>query len=90
MKNKNEKVHALVNAGPYPGMSEAFDAHIGAPSWTDPAYSSDASLWAAAWKAATTAERDRCAKLCEDWASVRTPEHGGLALLNIAERIRRA
>lgn len=35
-------------------------------------------------------ERERCAKLCEDWASMRSAEHGGLALRNVAERIRGA
>lgn len=59
MKDKSERVRNLVNAGPLPGMSEAFDAHMGADCWTDPAYAPDASMWAAAWKAATAAERDR-------------------------------
>ena len=49
---KAGRVHAIVDAGPYPGMSEAFDAHMGAACWTDPAYAPDASTWAAAWKAA--------------------------------------
>ena len=49
---KAERVRALVNAGSFPGMSEAFDAHMGAECWTDPAYQPDASTWAAAWKAA--------------------------------------
>lgn len=49
---KAERVRALVNAGTYPGMSEAFDAHMGAPCWTDPAYAPDASTWASAWRAA--------------------------------------
>ena len=57
MSKKSERVHALVNDGPCPGMSEAFDAHMGAACWTDPAYAPDASMWAAAWKAAVTAER---------------------------------
>lgn len=48
---KAERVHAIVNAGHFPGMSEAFDAHMGAACWTDPAYAPDASMWAAAWKA---------------------------------------
>lgn len=48
---KSERVHALVNAGHFPGMSEAFDAHMGAACWTDPAYAPDASTWAAAWRA---------------------------------------
>jgi hypothetical protein len=39
---------------------------------------------------AQAAERERCAKLCEEWAAVRSPEHGGLALRNVAERIRGA
>lgn len=50
--SKADRVHAIVNAGPLPGMSEAFDAHMGAECWTDPAYAPDASTWAAAWKAA--------------------------------------
>jgi hypothetical protein len=49
---KPERVHALVNAGAYPGMSEAFDAHMGAACWTEPEYGPDAATWAAAWKAA--------------------------------------
>ena len=53
--NKADRVHAIVNAGPFPGMSEAFDAHMGAAVWTDPAYAPDASTWAAAWKAALAA-----------------------------------
>ena len=57
MSEKNERVHALVNDGPWLGMSEAFDAHMGAACWTDQAYAPDASMWAAAWKAAVTAER---------------------------------
>ena len=52
MKDKSERVHKLVNAGPWPGMSEAFDAHMGAECWVDPAYAPDAATWAAAWKAA--------------------------------------
>jgi ribA/ribD-fused uncharacterized protein len=51
-EERQERVHALVNAGPTPGMSEAFDRHMGAACWTDPAYRGDASTWAAAWKAA--------------------------------------
>lgn len=50
---RRAKVHALVNAGPWPGMSEAFDAHVGAPAWTDPDWRRDASLWAAAWRTAS-------------------------------------
>lgn len=53
--SKVDRVHALVNAGPLPGMSEAFDAYMGAAAWTDPAYAPDASTWAAAWKAALAA-----------------------------------
>ena len=56
---KAARVRAIVDAGPFPGMSEAFDAHMGAACWTDPAYAPDASMWAAAWKAATAAERER-------------------------------
>lgn len=52
---KPERVHALVNDGPWPGMSEAFDAHMGAACWTDPAYRQDAATWAAAWKASKRA-----------------------------------
>ena len=48
---KAARVRAIVDAGPFPGMSEAFDAHMGAACWTDPAYAPDASMWAAAWKA---------------------------------------
>lgn len=51
-KQKAAAVHALVNAGPFPGMSEAFNAHMGAECWTDPAYAPDAAMWAAAWRAA--------------------------------------
>ena len=52
MSDKSERVHTLVNTGPWPGMSEAFDAHMGAACWTDPDYAPDAATWAAAWKAA--------------------------------------
>jgi hypothetical protein len=55
MSDKSERVHALVNAGPWPGMSEAFDAHMGAECWVDPAYAPDAATWAAAWKKAKQA-----------------------------------
>lgn len=55
MTTKAERVHAMVNAGHFPGMSEAFDAHMGAACWTDPAYAPDASMWAAAWKASAAA-----------------------------------
>lgn len=54
---KADRVHALVNDGPWPGMSEAFDAHMGAACWTDPAYRQDAATWAAAWKASKRAEQ---------------------------------
>ncbi len=69
---KASRVHQLVNAGDYPGMSEAFDAHMGAACWVDPAYRPDAATWAAAWKAAVAAERERlCAaiKAADDKAS---------------------
>lgn len=52
MSDKSERVHALVNTGPWPGMSDAFDAYMGAACWTDPVYAPDAATWAAAWKAA--------------------------------------
>lgn len=52
MSEKSKRVHALVNTGPWPGMSEAFDDHMGAACWTDTAYAPDAATWAAAWKAA--------------------------------------
>jgi len=66
---KAQRVHVLVNAGPYPGMSEAFNAHMGAACWTDPAYAPDASMWAAAWKAAThTAQAAESAgPACKSW-----------------------
>lgn len=51
VSTKAQRVHALVNDGPWPGMSEAFDAYMGADCWTDPAYRPDAATWAAAWKA---------------------------------------
>ena len=44
---------------PWPGMSEAFNAYMGAPCWTDPAYQPDAATWAAAWEAAQRAQ-DKC------------------------------
>lgn len=50
--DKAERVHALVNAGPCPGMSEAFDRHIGIAAWVDPEWRYEAALWAAGWKAA--------------------------------------
>jgi hypothetical protein len=56
---KAGRVHAMVNDGGYPGMSKAFDAHMGASCWVDQAYRPDASTWAAAWKAAVAAERER-------------------------------
>lgn len=52
LPERAERVHSLVNAGPWTGMSEAFDLHMGAACWTDPAYAPDAAMWAAAWKAA--------------------------------------
>ena len=52
LSDKAKSVHAIVNAGHFPGMSEAFDVHMGSACWTDPAYAPDASMWAAAWKAA--------------------------------------
>jgi hypothetical protein len=55
-QTKVQRVHALVNGGPFPGMSEAFDAHMGAACWADPGYAPDASTWAAAWKAAQAAQ----------------------------------
>jgi hypothetical protein len=51
-EKKAARVHELVNSGPFAGMSEAFDAYMGAECWTDPCYSPDASMWAAGWKAA--------------------------------------
>lgn len=56
---KAERVHALVNDGPWPGMSEAFDAHMGVALWTETSFAQEASLWAAAWKAAKRAEQPR-------------------------------
>jgi hypothetical protein len=56
---KANRVRSIVDAGPFQGMSEAFDAHMGAACWTDPAYAQDASMWAAAWKVAVTAARAR-------------------------------
>ena len=38
--------------------------------------------------AAVAQERERCAKLCVEWACVRKPEHGGWALMNVAAAIR--
>ena len=64
---KADRVHAIVNAGPFPGMSEAFDLHMGAACWTDPAYAPDASTWAAAWKAAAPLPA-REPQPPEDWA----------------------
>lgn len=52
---KADRVRAIVNVGPFPGMSDSFDAHMGAACWTDPTYAQDASTWAAAWKAAKRA-----------------------------------
>lgn len=60
---KADRVHELANAGPFPGMSEAFDAHMGAACWTDPTYAPDASMWAAAWKAAKRQGPNAGAKL---------------------------
>lgn len=49
-----DRVRRIEENGPYPGMSVAFERYMGDDqSWTDPMYTPDASLWAAAWKAAT-------------------------------------
>lgn len=49
-----DRVRRIEENGPYPGMSVAFERHMGDDqAWTDPAYAPDASMWAAAWKAAT-------------------------------------
>lgn len=37
--------------GPYPGMAEAFEARYSVP-FDDPDWRGEASVWAAAWKAA--------------------------------------
>jgi hypothetical protein len=68
---KADRVHALANAGPYPGMSEAFDAHMGAACWTDPAYAPDASMWAASWKASAAFAYARGAVVAEQVESLR-------------------
>ena len=52
MRDKAARVRDLVNAGPLPGMSEAFDAYIGTTAWAHPAWKDEAALWAAAWRAA--------------------------------------
>jgi hypothetical protein len=49
---EDEAGNIVGNWNPLAGMSEAFDAHMGAACWTDPAYAPDASTWAAAWMAA--------------------------------------
>ena len=36
-------------------MGAAFDAHMGAECWTDPAYTPDAAMWAAGWNASLIA-----------------------------------
>jgi len=54
---KAERVHELVNDGPWLGMSESFDKHMGPGSWVDPSYRQDAATWAAAWKAALSLNR---------------------------------
>lgn len=52
-----ERVHAMVDDGPVPAMSRAFDLHMGATAWVDPAYRQDAALWAASWKAALASQQ---------------------------------
>lgn len=37
---------------------------------------------------AVARERERCAKLAEQWADSRKPEHGGNALRNFADALR--
>lgn len=48
---------------PYPGMSEAFERHF-SQSFIDRDWRRESQVWAAAWKSATSAERDRiCAAI---------------------------
>lgn len=60
-----ESQRNLDSDAPYPGMAAAFERHFG-QSWTDRDWRGEASTWAAAWKAASDADREHCAKLCED------------------------
>ena len=48
-----DRVRRIEENGPYPGMSLAFERHVGVEcAWTDPEHAQEASMWAAAWKAA--------------------------------------
>lgn len=57
-----DRVRRIEENGPYPGMSVAFERHMGDDqAWTDPHQAGDASLWAAAWKAAKGHAKDHAA-----------------------------
>ena len=48
-----DRVRRIEENGPYPGMSIAFERHVGVEcAWTDPEHAQEAAMWAAAWKAA--------------------------------------
>lgn len=74
---KAERVHALVNGGPFPGMSEAFDAHMGVGCWVDLAYRQDAATWAAAWKAALAS----APRVPQGWKIKRDGTTGGIVVV---------
>ena len=42
---------------PFPGMAAAFEAHTG-QSWSDPDWRQETAMWAAAWKAAKTHNKE--------------------------------
>lgn len=72
--DKANRVRSLVNTGHFPGMSDAFNAHMGADVWIEPEYAPDASTWAAAWKAAL-ASQPRAQPLSEaELQALNTPE----------------
>lgn len=56
---------------------------------TTPLGSRSCALQWAAWQAATLIERERAAKVCDEWSSVRRPLYGGIALGKVAVEIRK-
>lgn len=42
---------------PFPGMAAAFEAHTG-QSWSDPGWRTETAMWAAAWKASKTHNKE--------------------------------
>lgn len=66
-----DRVRRIEENGPYPGMSIAFERHIGVEcAWTEPENIAEAGLWAAAWKAATRHAADQMAAERERWRAL--------------------